>query len=218
MENIGIYSTESEGCEIIYNLLKSKNYEIERIAKEDVMQKKSRYSLLIFPGGAKHVITALTSFQFRRNIRYYVEDGGRYLGICGGVSVAALSGLCSTNWFELAPYYVYYSVTNTKGVMKIKWEKDNIFGFSENSITPITWAAGPYIIPTKNKNLRAEAIFTENKPLISSQGKIAIASGRWGNGKIILFSVHPEYPCPFPSGSTENQALILKAVEWLMTP
>jgi glutamine amidotransferase-like uncharacterized protein len=100
--------------------------------------------------------------------------------------------------------------------MRVKWRSDNIFGFPENSTSSITWAAGPYINPTKN--LKAEAIFTENKPLISSQAKIAVASGHRGDGKIILFSPHPEYPCPYPSGSTENQNLILKAIEWLLSP
>jgi putative intracellular protease/amidase len=210
---IAIYSTNSEGCEIIYNLLSSRGYKVKYIYRRDVIENNLKYKLIILPGGSNHVFAAIKYPLFRENIKKYVEEGGNLLAICGGTSVASLVGFCETNWFELMPYYIVYSLTNTKSTVLLKWEKGNIFSFPENSTTEIVWAAGPFIF---SGNLKAEATFTADKFLIQMKGKIAIASGRCGKGKLILFGPHPEYSCPYPLGTLENQNLILKAIEWLL--
>jgi len=213
--SIAIYSTDSAGCAIIYDLLVSK-YRVKYIYTADILEGNlSQYDVAVFPGGSTHFLAAIKSVQFRTEIIKYVERGGRYLGICGGAILASFLHLgdCDTGWLlDLAIYHLYYTITDTKGVMAVRWQEGNIFEM--NGISEMTWAAGPYF--TRLGNLKAEAVYLHDQFLLLSAGKPAIASGRHGEGKLVLFGMHPEYPCPYPDGDIDNGWMILRAVEWLL--
>ena len=203
---IAIYETSSEGCQIIYNQLKN-IYSITIIHKVDVENGLVGYDLAIFPGSYEHIFAYISSKKFQNRLINYVKNGGNFLGICGG-SVLGLYLYTKTIWslddLRLAPYYIYYVIFNKRGKFHIKWEPNNNFG--KIGEQEITWAGGPYI--TENLGMEAEAKYTENKFLLPFKNKIAIASGKFGNGKVVLFGPHPEYPC----NDEDNFDLIIKTI------
>lgn len=206
---IAVYRTSSKGAEIIRSLVQG-----EYIGKEDVEAGiLPIYNVVIFPGGSEHIFTYLRSKPFRVAIHRYVHNGGRYIGICGGAFLGILmaeggfSILKNLKFLNIALYYTYYMLFNKLGKFQIEWSPENIFGLSGKQ--NMTWGGGPYI---KIPNLNVDATFSENKFLLHFKNKPAISSGFYGNGKIVLFGPHPEYPCD----GVDNKNLISQAAEWLI--
>ena len=210
MTQIAVYKTSSEGCMIIYDLLK-KQYDVELVGADDVESGRLReFDLAVFPGGYEHLFRARRNMRFSQEVADYVSGGGRYLGICGGALLASWLGLgdCRMGYLRLFPYYLYFKATGIKGKVKIKWVEDNIFG--ESGETVMAWAAGPYVLDPGS--LKVEALYWEDKPCLPLRGCPAIVSGFHGLGSLVLFGTHPEYPCD----SLDNSYLLFDAASWLL--
>ncbi|RLG80127.1 MAG: hypothetical protein DRO09_03505 [Thermoprotei archaeon] len=191
MVDVAIYRTSSPGCDRIYSLLRDE-YSVEFIGNKDVEAGRlKKFDAAIFPGGKEHLFRSKRSPTFSGEIVDYVSEGGNYLGICGGMLLAGWVGLgsCKVSHRGLAPYYVYYVLTKSRGDVKVRWVEGNSLGLAGEML--FVWAAGPYI--TELGNLKAEALYAENKPLVRFKDEVAVASGRHGTGNVFVWGVHPEY-------------------------
>ena len=209
---IGVYRTESRGCQIIHDYL-SEKFEVCMFGRKDVeLERIFRFDVAVFPGGWRHLYAATVSCRFFQAMHRYMMRGGGFLGICGGALLAWLLDIarCKMKFIRLFPYYLYYSATGRKGEVKIVWNEGNLLG--ERGIQRIAWAASPYIIDSGL--MRAEAFYAEDKPFLPLSGKVAVASGNRWFGRVFLFCPHPEYQC----SNGDNMHLIEEAIEWLTYP
>jgi len=187
---IGVYRTSSEGAEIIYNLLVNEGYSVEWISQEIVEQGQlSIYELVVFPGAHEHVFAFLSSGKFRRMLRRYLLNGGKYVGFCGGAAVGvwAVKGFSLFEGLKFLKSYLYFLVVGRTSFLVV-WNLDNMFG--KVGLQEMTWAGGP---PIELEDFKIEALFAESKPFVPYKDKPAIASGKYGEGCLVLFSPHPEY-------------------------
>uniref|UniRef100_A0A832GP49 Biotin-protein ligase N-terminal domain-containing protein n=1 Tax=Caldimicrobium thiodismutans TaxID=1653476 RepID=A0A832GP49_9BACT len=83
-----------------FQAFKRANFEVEPLlAREIDSSFKEKYIALVVPGGwSKNKLEAMTEAQ-REIVRDFVKEGGIYLGICGGASLAGEEGLklCSVS-------------------------------------------------------------------------------------------------------------------------
>lgn len=158
------------------------------------------------------MIEHLMTSEFRDQIKRYVAQGGYYIGVCGGALLAGWLrlGMVKVGYLRLFPYYIYYSLFGKRGNVQVEWAWANKFGLSGTQ--NITWVAGPYILDPGL--LKIQALYNKNKPFLPLKDKTAIAYGSHGDGKVLLFCPHPEYPCH----GEDNSHLILRGVQFASSP
>lgn len=218
-ENILIYAGPGVGPKSLANTISTiKNvvaskYVIKTIGPEDLIKTDwlQDTSLLIVPGGADLPYMAMLRGQANANIKNYVENGGKYLGICAGA------------------YYAADRIEFAKGdpVLEVVGDRELKFfpgiiagptysGFSYNvadisnmRVAEIVWQAGkPFIIGHEffifyyGGGHFVEPQAYPNVTVLANYGKLssdsvhqpaAIVACKVGKGKAILSGVHFEW-------------------------
>jgi glutamine amidotransferase-like uncharacterized protein len=142
-------------------------------AKEIEEGKLQFFSILIIPGGYTFKLLASISEKAVNEIRFFIMDGGGYIGICMGAYAASAFKLCKTE--ALRRYgegIIKIAVSNPKHPIAEGFQGE-IEMFYQN---------GPEMIPKQNEEIIGEF----------QNGKAAILTTNLENGKIVLFSPHPE--------------------------
>lgn len=115
------------------------------------------------------------------SIKEYINQGGHYLGICGGAFIAAKYYMADVNLkvrgFDLVPALaVDYSESNVPHLEKVRWYQKEV---------TLYFQGGPKFILEKNaKNINIIARY--------SNGDIAALIYTYGKGKVIVIGPHPE--------------------------
>ena len=154
--------------------------------------------LFVMPGGASRYKSAKLDGEGSQIIKHYVENGGRYLGICAG----AYMGCEQTHWApgeqheivtanELAffpgravgPVSQFgrgdnYNATQAR-VVKLNYE-----GKCVDSL----YMGGCTFVPESHEGYEVVATFTD-----VPEQPAAIVRGEFGNGRWLLCSTHPEF-------------------------
>jgi hypothetical protein len=159
-----------------------------------------QFDAMIFGGGSGKGQATNIGPAGCKAVRKFVKGGGGYLGICGGAYLA-------TSEYEWGLKIIDARTVDRKhwkrGVGKVKVELTKlgsaILGVSE-AVVDITYANGPLLGPYNRKDLddyqvlarfRGE-INKNNAPKGVMLNSPAMILGRFGSGKVILFSPHPE--------------------------
>jgi glutamine amidotransferase-like uncharacterized protein len=137
------------------------------------------YKLLIVPGGNSITIGNHLTKTTTTNIHNAVNGGLHYLGVCAGAFFGGYSiynGLNLTNgvWFNL------YSSNTGKQVADVRFSDGTVYDIYEQDGPELAgWGSivGEY-----------------------SNGKPAMAEGKFGSGWVILSGVHPEAPASWRTG------------------
>lgn len=147
-----------------------------------------RFYVLIIPGGYTLRLLENLSEASRQSIRSFVENGGGYVGICMGSYVASEIGLVESLAIRMSGEYdVELDVVRPDHpVMK---------GYGGK--VRMSYQNGPEIVPTDAET--SLAVFPNHRS--------AIVAGSFGNGRIVLFSPHPER-------SKSNWAMIENALDY----
>lgn len=177
-----------------------------------------QYRVVVFPGGSGGEMFSRLGPGGQQAVREFVSRGGGYLGICAGAWLAAKRYLGIANIEGVKPWYVGV------GGLEVAMEKDatNVF------------ASAPYLAPARrmiemhNGPLWSLTPPDPSKPpcrVLASYtgrtgtdknggglftGRPAIVTDVYGQGKMILFSPHPELV-----STNGNFAMIPEAVRWL---
>lgn len=171
--------------------------------------------MVIFPGGSgKQQATALQD-KGRKAIREFVRAGGGYVGICAGAALATPATAESDN----------LSLINAKsctgkmgkplgGPVKIELTDagERVFG-EFPGLLDADYGGGPILSPAGNKDLpnyvplalyRTETWGDESdkNTMVDTP---AIIAARFGSGRVLIFSPHPE-------GIDETRPLLTRAV------
>ena len=215
------------------SLLQSYGYETQLVSSEDILYGElfNGYDLLNFPGGMG-AFDGLRKYgaNFRDAVRYFVANGGGYLGICGGAYVGGISmsepmrTLTATTLglvdIEITtPPFIHFLNEY------IRRQKDIITVGCHISVTShavteghlgeqsiVSYSGGPCF---QKQGISVAPLLTYEEGSIMPVGDIAACASVFGKGRVVLCSVHPE--CPIE----EERPLgwfYEKAVRWVSEP
>jgi len=188
---------------------------VERVGPSDIgAGALEQFDVVMFTGGSGSGQGKAIEERGRQAVRQFVEKGGGYIGICAG-SYLACTGFTwglgildaktkSSRWQRGA------------GTVKVEATQEcrNILGSVED-VLDIRYASGPVIEPAgigeipdyvTLASFRTE-LARNGTPEGIMVGSPAVAAGRYGRGRVICFSPHPE----------QTQGLdgwVLRAVRW----
>jgi len=168
------------------------------------------FDVVIFPGGSAPKQAAVLGESGKQAVREFVQNGGGYVGICGGAFLATAKydwGMTLVNAKPLTgkidiPGEGLVSITS-RGAGMVKVELTDagkkILG-DWPGLLDIRYTGGPILSPAGSNDLSEYvplALFrTEVWKYEPQQGTMidtpAIIAGRLGKGHVIIFSPHPE--------------------------
>jgi len=182
----------------------------ELVTPEDIRASAlDGFDAVVFPGGSGKKQGAALGEEGRRAVRDFVRGGGGYVGICAGA------------FFSTTTHDVYLALVNAKtntrpGAATVKVEMTNsgktaFADFSESF--DARFSGGPIILPAARDALCDYVIlglyrseFTKTEAQQGTMvGTPAIIAARYGKGRMIAFSFHPEV-------LEETQSLVKQAV------
>jgi len=187
--------------DVIKRLIDVPEFRIDRLKATDIRAGKLKgYDILIQPGGSGGEQGKTLGEDGREQIRSFVRDGGGYVGICAGAYLA-------TNDYSWSLH-----ILNAKVIDKKHWARG--VGEVELSLTAearkrlkhpnerfeIHYHQGPLLAPGDDDKLGKfepwgifeSEIAKNGAPEGVMIGTAAIASGRFGKGRVLCFSPHPE--------------------------
>jgi len=202
--SVGVYSDKGAGASLkslIATLATFKAVEITQLSADDIRKGAlTDIDVLIQPGGSGGTQGRHLGEEGREKIREYISDGGGLIGICAGAYLAS------------ADYEWSLDVLDAKVIDRKHWARGK--GMVDISLTEvgqqvlktedeqlhILYAQGPLLAPAENDDIadyEPIAIFkTEiaknGAPKGVMKGTTAIAQGRYGSGRVLCFSPHPE--------------------------
>jgi glutamine amidotransferase-like uncharacterized protein len=190
---------------ILTVLAKFPNIQVRRIKVADIRAGAlTQCDVLLHPGGSGSVQGKALGEAGREQVRAFVRRGGGYVGICAGAYLATRD----------YPWSLH--ILNAKVVDKAHWARG--WGEVELTLTPagqqclglkqervtIYYHQGPLLAAGEDSTLpeyevlaRFAGDIAQNKaPQGVMPGTTAIARGRFGQGRVICFSPHPEKTPP----------------------
>jgi glutamine amidotransferase-like uncharacterized protein len=174
----------------------------------------ARFDLAVFPGGSASREAAAIGKKGREQVRRFVEGGGGCVGICAGAY------LC-TSGFDWS-----LKILNAKTVSPL-WRRGA--GTVQMELTPegrrilgdragrldIHYASGPIITRAAQSSLSEYQVLALFRSELAKNGtpagimvdSPAIVVGRYGKGRVMSISPHPEQ-------TPELEDLFLRAAQW----
>lgn len=193
-------------------------YEIvpEIITKEEIRKGElSNYDVLVIPGEPRIYADCMDE-RWKKEIRKFVSNGGGYIGICGGANIAGPSYLgianITINDDQLEEWQYLWKANWSRGGIPlnvyIPYSKIPIFEGFYGSYRNIRYWGGAGM----GGDVMPIAIFAEEPCEVAPlhfwiwlgkwipwknittdiKGEYAAAVTKYGDGKVILFSPHPE--------------------------
>jgi len=157
------------------------------------------YDVIIFGGGSGSKEAATIGEAGRQQVKEFIQRGGGYIGICAGAYLATSGypwSLQVLNAKTVSPKW-----KRGKGVVKIELtDKGRILLGDVQGQVDIHYANGPIIKPAglpelevfeTLANFRTE-LAQNDTPAGLMINSPAIVAGRFGKGRLICFSPHPE--------------------------
>lgn len=201
---VGVYVDDGAGSsvnDLLFVLEKLDNVSIARLTAGQIRSGKlADLDLLIQPGGSGSAQGRNLGDVGRQEVRAFVQDGGGFVGICAGAYLAS------------ADYTWSLNLLDAKVVDRKHWNRGNAtvdiamtdvgkqFFRTRMKTLSIFYGQGPLLAPANRPDIEdyeTLAVFdsevAENgAPSGVMIGTTAIAKGRFGKGKVVCFSPHPE--------------------------
>jgi glutamine amidotransferase-like uncharacterized protein len=188
---------------LVHALGEQPGLEVERIKPDEIRAgrlREGKFDVVIFPGGSGHVQGEALEAAGREQVRAFVRDGGGYVGICAGAYLATTDYAWSLH------------ILDAKVVDRKHWARGNgpvavalaptgreRLGANAATVT-LRYAQGPLLAPggdSEVSDYEPLAVFDgeiakNGAPTGVMKGTTAIAAGRFGKGRVLCFSPHPE--------------------------
>jgi len=158
-----------------------------------------QFDVLVFPGGSGSKQAAALGETGREAVRDFIRRGGGYFGTCAGAYLATSHYTWSLGILDSASLDTKHWKRGTGKVdVELTEAGRKLFGHKDAHID-IYFANGPLLWPDGKPDIpdfETLAIFrgdmAKNVPGGAMPGKVAMARGRYGQGRVIVFSPHPE--------------------------
>ena len=218
--NVAIVDTGSSGISYIESALQGEGHSTTLISFSNVASDlDSSYDLIVYPGGQTGVDAVLYN-QYPGMIdaiQDFVDDGGDYIGICGGAIVGSdgfvYNGLDVTGytyqldlldveatWYSDWSYYVGNMANLNFNVVMVHDVLDDALG-----AIGLDYAGGPTL-----SSGSVDIVVEYDDELVAVgydlTGEGALAVGSYGAGQVVLSSFHPEY---------NDQDILIGFVDWV---
>jgi len=218
--NVAIVDTGSSGITYIESILQGEGHSTTLMAFGDVSNDlDSSYDILVYPG-AQAGVDAVLYNQYPgmiSAIQNFVNDGGDFIGICGGAIVGAdgfvYNGLDVTGytyqldllditatWYSDWSYYVGNMANLNFTVVLEHAVLDYVLG----DPLGLDYAGGP-TFSSGSADIVVEYVSNLDDVGYAVSGEGGLAVGDYGNGQVVLSSFHPEYNDP---------EILIGFVEW----
>ncbi|MFH1537132.1 MAG: BPL-N domain-containing protein, partial [Patescibacteria group bacterium] len=215
--DVVVVQTSSSGVQHIEDILDD-NYNIIEMTIDEVKAGvPAEAEVLVFPGSADfadHIVISYPPYlntDLRNSLRNFVNNGGGFVGICGGSNVGA--AIMQTEYYNMAFNVTMANLLPATAVQYISWMEayqgggslDNVspdvLNFSShviagdyaNGIHDVDYYGGPVFENTNSLDVIATYTEQIQDPEYNNIGKAAILAGDSGQGKVVLSASHPEY-------------------------
>ncbi len=152
----------------------------------------SRYDALLVGGGGGLRLDDSNAEALRK----YVQDGGGYVGICGGAVSAGKYGLIDAERYNF-------------GVRGPVWAKLNEHPVTEGYLASrkvlFPHASGPLFVIKDGSDEVPVVLFDVGNPPLPTF--VNVIARKYGEGRVVVFSGHPE-------GSAETYRMLRNAILW----
>lgn len=201
---------------------------IHYVGPEDIQPHTlDQFDLVVFPGGSGSQQAKALGAARRETVRQFVQQGGGYIGVCAGAY------LCSANYswsLNLIDSRVFAGTRNIEGVgRKSMWYRGKSTKVALeltaagrqmfNTLPPkfqVTYHNGPIISPgslPEIEDYTPLAWFRSEQVLYEPQrgtmmNTPAIVRGRFGKGRVISISPHPE-------ADKALESIIVNSIQWV---
>ncbi|MFH1781495.1 MAG: BPL-N domain-containing protein [Patescibacteria group bacterium] len=211
-----IWILETGGENTIYTLLQEEGYDISKKTQTEVEAGiPDSVDLFIFPGSINSIIITIQSSDLQSAIREYVENGGNFLGSCGGSVPGAVDltfdlGTISMVGLAQVNAYDYFSWPSALYSDNFDFTDNELNGDYAGTTNTLTYTGGPAfdIISGNEDEIEVLATFSGNVPgHYDTTGKPAIITTSYGSGKVVLAAPHPE-------NNENTKFLFLNLIDW----
>jgi putative intracellular protease/amidase len=173
-----------------------------------------QFQLLIVPGGSGSREAAAIGAKGREQIRQFVQHGGGYMGICAGAYLCTSGYDWSLKIFAAKPVSSHWQRGRATLKIELTPEGRRILGDQPGPLN-VLYHNGPVVQPAGVDGLppyevlacfRSEAV-KKDMPVGAMIGSPAIAISRYGQGRVVFISPHPEQ-------SADLKGIVLNAARW----
>jgi len=237
--------TESLGRDDVISYLQAENYNVETAISETELSGTIDADLIVMPGGDTFPLSYGANPAIQTAVRSFVSGGGHYIGICGGAIAGSEALYITLGGFEIRVDEML-GLLDVKGYDNIDWMTEYmgatgafwpfntpilfndhfIASPNENSELTMAYRAGPVLelLTPGDPNIEVIGTFTDDldESMTNHQidGMPAVVAGPYGNGRVVLFSTHPEYSSPDYYIQTppvdEVSYLLINAARWVL--
>jgi glutamine amidotransferase-like uncharacterized protein len=206
-----------------FEALKAAGLPFDLVRSEDIRVNKLRdYSMIFVPGGWASNKRKALGEEGMQKIRSFVDDGGSYLGFCGGAGLATLDGIGLLNIsrvptkdrvpsfsgrtrFSLCKHSIWNDLSEgIEPVFNVWWPSQfsisdptiNILATYEEAL-PDSFSSDLNIGDVKKYHGGWEALehsYRINLDPSRLIGQPALVEGRYGKGKVVLSLIHFDTP------------------------
>ena len=194
---------------------------VQRVGPADIHDGILRqFDVVLFPGGSGSGQGKALDGPGRQEVRRFIDEGGGYVGVCAGSYLA----LHNYSWgLKLLPLDSYDRKHWRRGtgtvVMESTASGNAILGLEAEKEVDIHFGQGPLMVPAAESDLPTPEILSYYRTGIGKNGADpktmidtpAIVAGKFGFGRVVLFSPHPEK-------TNGLEELIMRAVVWSSDP
>ncbi|MEN8148720.1 MAG: BPL-N domain-containing protein [Planctomycetota bacterium] len=176
------------------------------------------YDVVVFPGGLASTSGNALTKKGRAAVRKFVADGGGYLGVCAGAYLAATGYEWSLSILDARIVDMKHWARGTGTVRLSTTSLGRRMLAEKRSEASVRYGQGPLLAPggsSKLPDYETVATYTteiakNGAPKGIMKGKPALVRSRYGKGRVVAVSPHPE-----DSRDRTLRAWVRRSVEWV---
>lgn len=194
---------------LVEQLAAREDLRVARVKAVEIRSGKlSEYDVLIHPGGSGGGQGKSLAEEGREKVRAFVRGGGGYVGICDyawSLNILDAKVLDKAHWAR-GNGDVDLSLTAAgKSILGVKEDRRTLVYFQGPLLAP---AGNPDVPDYEPLALYETEIAKKGAPTGVMIGSTAAASGKYGAGKVLCFSPHPEK-------REDTRSLLHQAIRWV---
>ncbi len=221
--SVALVETSSSGVAPIESILNNEGYSVTRLSRSQVEAGISvdDYDLLVYPGGEDAVTEVMGNSAIQSAVQSFVSDGGGFIGVCGG-AIAGAQSMTLLDYYSLsfnmlgvglgvtAIYdtgWTSYIGGSYNPDLMIVVEHEILGDYVSGDLMTMAYRGGPVFEVSGDAQVLA-TYTVDFDGSYSASGEGAIVTSEYGEGKTVLFALHPEF-------LSETNFLLENAAQWV---